>query len=108
MGAALGHAELAAAACQEREPAVSATVVSGTLPRLLAGVREEGSLDLRAHLASTGRCQMCPRRRGHPGELVDEIERAGLRGRGGAGFPTALKMHAVAGARVGDGGARSS
>ena len=28
-------------------------------------------------------------------ELIGEVERAGLRGRGGAGFPTAIKMEAV-------------
>ena len=27
-----------------------------------------------------------------PGEVVDEIDSAGLRGRGGAGFPTGLKL----------------
>jgi len=32
-------------------------------------------------------------------ELIDAIERAGLRGRGGAGFPTAVKMRSVAGGR---------
>ena len=31
--------------------------------------------------------------------LIDEIERAGLLGRGGAAFPTATKMRAVADAR---------
>ena len=36
-----------------------------------------------------------PRRRGSKG-LIAEIERAGLRGHGGAGFPTATKMTAVA------------
>jgi len=37
--------------------------------------------------------------RGHSDALVDEIDRAGLLGRGGAAFPTARKMRAVAGAR---------
>ena len=32
-------------------------------------------------------------------ELIDAIDRAGLRGRGGAGFPTAVKMRSVAGGR---------
>lgn len=35
-----------------------------------------------------------------PGQVIDEIERAGLRGRGGAGFPTARKWRA---ARAGGG-----
>jgi NADH:ubiquinone oxidoreductase subunit F (NADH-binding) len=80
---------------------VSTTVAAGTLPRLLAGVAELGSLDLPAHLEMHGPApELAPARRGAPGELIDEVERAGLKGRGGAGFPTALKMHAVAGARV--------
>jgi len=29
-------------------------------------------------------------------EIIDLVERAGLRGRGGAGFPTAVKMRTVA------------
>src|SRR2546423_577994 len=32
-------------------------------------------------------------------ELIDAVDRAGLRGRGGAGFPTAVKMRSVAGGR---------
>ena len=32
---------------------------------------------------------------GQPGPLVDEVERAGLRGRGGGWFPTHLKLRAV-------------
>ncbi len=79
---------------------MSATVHTGTLPRLLAGVSELGSLDLAAHLDVHGPApELAPARRGHAGELIDAVERAGLRGRGGAGFPTALKMHAVLGAR---------
>ncbi|HEY2667831.1 MAG TPA: NADH dehydrogenase subunit F, partial [Actinomycetota bacterium] len=31
--------------------------------------------------------------------IIDLVERAGLRGRGGAGFPTAVKMRSVAGGR---------
>ncbi len=30
--------------------------------------------------------------------LIDEVERAGLRGRGGAAFPTATKLRTVAAA----------
>ena len=57
------------------------------LPRLLgAGV---GSV-LGAHLDQWGR-MVCP-----PRDLIDEVGQAGLRGRGGAGFPTAKKMQAVA------------
>jgi NADH:ubiquinone oxidoreductase subunit F (NADH-binding) len=78
---------------------VSAAVEQATLPRLLAGVRELGSLDLTGHLDVHGPVPDLPASsRGRYSALLDEVEAAGLRGRGGAGFPTALKMHAVIGA----------
>ncbi len=36
-----------------------------------------------------------------PGEVIDEVERSGLRGRGGAGFPTGRKWRVVAGTAAG-------
>ncbi len=81
--------------CQERGATVSAP--APRLPRLLAGVAEGGRLDLEAHLQVHG---PSPLDGGPAGAgLIEEVERAGLRGRGGAGYPTAVKMHAVAGAR---------
>jgi NADH:ubiquinone oxidoreductase subunit F (NADH-binding) len=61
-------------------------------------------MTLQEHLAAHGQP---PRLRGHGRKpdreqavrLVDEIDRSGLLGRGGAAFPTAMKMRAVAGSR---------
>jgi NADH:ubiquinone oxidoreductase subunit F (NADH-binding) len=71
------------------------------LPRLLAGVHTHGAMSLAEHLAVHG--PLAPlrggrRRRGreHAATLIEEIERSGLLGRGGAAFPTATKMRAVA------------
>ena len=63
--------------------------------RLLAGPDPElGPEPLRSHLTRLG-----PRPRSAPGNappFIDELERSGLRGRGGAAFPTARKWGAVA------------
>ncbi len=62
--------------------------------RLLAGWVETGEpADLAAHLARYG-----PLRYPGPAPLVELVGAAGLRGRGGAWFPTATKLVAVAGA----------
>ena len=63
-----------------------------TLPRLMPGDHLD---DYRTHIECFG-----PRPRGDP-VLIAEIERAGLRGHGGAGFPTATKLAAVARRRRG-------
>jgi NADH:ubiquinone oxidoreductase subunit F (NADH-binding) len=57
--------------------------------RLLAGVGLPPTLS--SHLSTFGPLQ-------HPQRLVEEVEAAGLRGRGGAGFPTASKLAVVAAA----------
>ena len=73
------------------------------LPRLLAGIRPHGAMSLDEHNAVHGPLPLRRRRRRESREraamLIDEIERSGLLGRGGAAFPTATKMRAVAGAR---------
>lgn len=77
------------------------------LPRLLAGIPGEGALDLRQHLELHG--EQPPRRgrgRGPEPELIEEVRRAGLRGRGGGGFPTGAKLSAVAQAGRGTRGRR--
>ncbi len=61
-----------------------------SLPRLLVGADGPG---LDAHCRRWG-----PMPASSP-LLIDEVERAGLRGRGGAGFPTATKLRSVAAAR---------
>lgn len=63
---------------------------AGGLPRLLG---RDGGPDLSSHAARWGQMP------GGGPALIDEVDRAGLRGRGGAAFPTAVKMRAVAGRR---------
>jgi NADH:ubiquinone oxidoreductase subunit F (NADH-binding) len=77
-----------------------ATVPEG-LPRLFSGIRPEGTLSLREHEALHGplpHVHSGSRRRAREraAMLIDEVERAGLLGRGGAAFPTAAKLRAVA------------
>lgn len=71
------------------------------LPRLLAGIPPHGALSLQDHVAihgplpaGSGRGRRRARERATI--LLEEIERSGLRGHGGAAFPTATKMRAVA------------
>jgi NADH:ubiquinone oxidoreductase subunit F (NADH-binding) len=75
----------------------------GALPRVLAGVHE-GVLDLYKHLDVHGPLPAWHAGRtwrGKAGEspLIEETFRAGVLGRGGAAFPLARKLHAVARAR---------
>jgi hypothetical protein len=69
------------------------------LPRLLAGVATHGSVGLDAHLQIHGELPHERRRRRREPQLIELIERSGLRGRGGAAFPTAMKLSAFARAR---------
>jgi NADH:ubiquinone oxidoreductase subunit F (NADH-binding) len=73
------------------------------LPRLLAGIPRRGALSLEEHIAIHGPLPATARRgrraRERAAMLVEEIERSGLLGHGGAAFPTATKMRAVASAR---------
>ncbi|MGO9900239.1 MAG: NADH-ubiquinone oxidoreductase-F iron-sulfur binding region domain-containing protein [Solirubrobacteraceae bacterium] len=62
------------------------------LPRLLAGLRAGGrALSLAEHERVHG-----PLPAIRPAALIEVVQRSGLRGRGGADFPTARKLRAVA------------
>jgi NADH:ubiquinone oxidoreductase subunit F (NADH-binding) len=67
----------------------------GTLPRLLPAGEAAGPVGLAGHLARYG---PPPARlgRAHRESMIAEVARAGLTGRGGAGYPTARKLAAVA------------
>jgi NADH:ubiquinone oxidoreductase subunit F (NADH-binding) len=65
------------------------------LPRLLAGLEPGGgAMTLAAHTRTHGPLPSIAAR-----QLIEEVEQSGLRGRGGADFPTARKLRAVAGRR---------
>jgi len=71
------------------------------LPRLLLGDPDPGRpMPLAEHLGQHGGFLLRGFNGGRgPMLLIDAVERAGLTGHGGAGFPTARKMRAVAGRR---------
>jgi NADH:ubiquinone oxidoreductase subunit F (NADH-binding) len=65
------------------------------LPRLLEGLeRSDAPMSYDEHLELHGALPQRP-----AAELIEMVERSGLRGRGGADFPTAVKLRAVAGRR---------
>jgi NADH:ubiquinone oxidoreductase subunit F (NADH-binding) len=64
------------------------------LPRLLTGVDGRGPLTLIEHEHMHGPLPNLASQR-----LIEMVERSGLRGRGGADFPTAVKLRAVASRR---------
>jgi NADH:ubiquinone oxidoreductase subunit F (NADH-binding) len=73
----------------------------GPLPRLLPTGFAEGSTSLAEHLARYGPPPSPGLTGAQRSELLAKVERSGLTGRGGAGFPAARKMAAVAGRRGG-------
>jgi NADH:ubiquinone oxidoreductase subunit F (NADH-binding) len=81
------------------EPHTAAAAPAG-LPRLLNGIDARHTMSLEQHEALHGPPPLARRRRGRPAlDLIDELEHAGLRGRGGASFPTAAKLRAVTASR---------
>jgi len=73
------------------------SVGPAALPRLLAGLQPNGAaMTLADHERIHG-----PLPRPSPEELIEVVERSGLRGRGGADFPTARKLQSVAQRRRG-------
>ena len=69
------------------------------LPRLLAGLSYDRPARLRDHAQRYGPVPLRgPSGRERPERLIDVVERSGLTGRGGAGFPTSRKMRSVAAA----------
>ncbi|HUJ64347.1 MAG TPA: NADH-ubiquinone oxidoreductase-F iron-sulfur binding region domain-containing protein, partial [Acidimicrobiales bacterium] len=67
-----------------------ATAAAGRVPRLLAAPPLRTLPEHQARYGPYRPAGAC---------LIDEVDEAGLRGRGGSGFPTAIKMRAVAAAR---------
>lgn len=59
--------------------------------RLLRHIDHPGSRDITVYLDSGGYGSLRKALSGRPSDVVDEVRRSGLRGRGGAGFQTAVK-----------------
>jgi NADH:ubiquinone oxidoreductase subunit F (NADH-binding) len=72
---------------------------AGCLPRLLPARLWGGPASLAEHLARHGRPPAVGRDARWRVEFIAEVDRAGLSGRGGASFPTARKLRAVASGR---------
>jgi NADH:ubiquinone oxidoreductase subunit F (NADH-binding) len=67
------------------------------LPRLLSGIDDRPMAEVDAHLDVHG--ELPDLRKWAPGQILELVEQAGLLGHGGASFPTAMKLRAVASRR---------
>jgi NADH:ubiquinone oxidoreductase subunit F (NADH-binding) len=72
------------------------TRLPGQLPRLLPAGFAAGPASLADHHARYGKLPLAGRGSARQAALIEEVGRSGLRGRGGAAFPTARKIAAVA------------
>jgi NADH:ubiquinone oxidoreductase subunit F (NADH-binding) len=72
-------------------------VADQSLPRLLNGIGERQMVSLTGHLEVHG--ALPETRKRDAGQIIEVVRRAGLLGHGGAAFPTALKLRAVAARR---------
>ena len=84
------------AGCSERVPVPDGVRLPGTLPRLLPAGFAAGPASLAGHLARYGPPPSSGLGWRQRESLIAEVGRAGLTGRGGARFPTARKLAAVA------------
>jgi len=71
------------------------------MPRLHRTLDADAVTSMGAYTARGGGRALDAARASEPAALIDLIEESGLRGRGGAGFPTGTKWRTVAGS-VGD------
>src|SRR5258708_6518991 len=74
----------------EHSAAAVAPVWAIGAPRLLTGLDRAATVDYPLHQALHGSLPAPDRKR-----LTDLVDQAALRGRGGAGFPFAAKLHAL-------------
>jgi NADH:ubiquinone oxidoreductase subunit F (NADH-binding) len=78
-----------AATAADRSP------VRSQLPRLLAGASPEHAVGLAEHLQIHGGLPVRATDQSRAERLIDLVERSGLTGRGGSGFPTGRKLRSV-------------
>lgn len=92
-------AQLVIAAVPRTAPAAGccdpASPPAALLPRLLPAGRHGGAVTLDEHITRYGHMRQC-RAQGERDDILAAVEAAGLTGRGGAGFPTARKLAAIA------------
>src|SRR5258705_9292168 len=65
------------------------------MPLIHRVLDEQPCADLDAYVALAGGEALSMARRVEPAKVIDALARSGLRGRGGAGFPTAAKWSSV-------------